>query len=88
MDNVVHGCDGGLGGVMMPKIHRVRYLCRADGFCHNCVAAAVVQSYTKIPASCTAEVPRMSYPRLFVCDYVTSKGPDGCSVIIERSVEV
>ena len=88
MDNAVHGCDVGLGEVMMPKFHCVRYLCRMVSFCHNCVAAVVLQRYTNIPSRCTAEVPRMSCPCLFVCDYVTTKGPDGCSVTVECSVEV
>ena len=77
-----------MGEVMMPELHCVRYLCRAGGFCHNCVAAVVLQRYTNIPAGCTVEVPIMSCPFIFVCDYVTSKGPDGCGVIIELSVEV
>ena len=88
MENAVHGCDSGLGEVMMPELHRVRDLCRACGFCHNCVAAVVLQRYTDIPACCTVGVPRMSCPCLFVCHYVTSKGPNGCGVIIENSVEV
>ena len=88
MENAVHGCDGGLGEAMMPELHCVRDLCRTGIFCHNCLAAVVLQSYTNIPARCTAEVPRMFCPCLFVCDYVTTKGTDGCSVIIERSVEV
>ena len=88
MDNAVHGCDGGLGEVIMPELHCVGYLCCAGGFCHNCVAALVLQRYTDIPSRCTAEVPIISCTCFFVCNYVTSKGPDGCSVIIERSVEV
>ena len=56
MDNVVHGCDGGLSEVMMPELHCVRDLCRANGFCHNCVAAVVLQRYSNIPAGCTVEV--------------------------------
>ena len=88
MDNAVHGCDGGLGDVMMYELHCVGDLCCTGGFCHNCVAAVVLQRYTNIPSGCTAEVPRMSCPCLFVCNYVTSKGYNGCGVIIERSVEV
>ena len=88
MDSVVHGCDGGLGEAMMSELHCVGDLCRAGGFCHNYVASLVLQRYTNIPARCTAEVPRIYCPCLFVCDYVTSKGSDGCSVIIEWSVEV
>ena len=82
MDNAIHGCDCGLSEVMMPEIHCVLYLCRLCGFCHNCVAAVVLQRYTNIPASCTAEVPRMSCPCILVCVYVASKGSDGFSVII------
>ena len=88
MEKAVHECEGGLGEVMMSELHCVGYLCRSGEFCHNCVAAVVLQRYTKIPAGCTAEVPIMSCPCLFVCDYVTSEGSEGCSVIIERSVEV
>ena len=88
MENAVHGCDGGLGEVMMSELHCVGDLCRAGAFCHNCVAAVVLQRYTNIPASCTTEVSRMSCPCLFVCDYVTSKVSYGCSVIIEGSVEI
>ena len=88
MDSVVHGCDGGLGEVVMSELHCVGDLCRAGGFCHNCVASLVFQRYTNIPARCTAEVPIMSCPYLFVCDYVTPEGSDGCSITIERSVEV
>ena len=88
MDNVVHGRAGGMGEVMMSELHCVGDLCRLGGFCHNCVAVVVLQRYTNIPSGCTAEVPRMSCPCLFVQDYVTSEGSDGCSVIIVRSVEV
>ena len=88
MDNAVHGCDGGMGEVMIPELHCVRYLCRAGSFCHNCVSVIVLQSYTNIPARCTAEFPRMYCLCLFVCDYVTTMGPDGCIVILERSVVV
>ena len=88
MENEVHGCDGGLGEVMMSELHCVRDLCRSGGFCYNYVAEVVLQRYTNIPSVCIAEVPIMSCPCLFVCDYVTSGGSDGCSVIIERSVEV
>ena len=88
MDNVVHGCNGGLGEVMMSELHCVGGLCSAGGFCHNCVAVVVLQRYTNIPAGCTMEVPIIFCPCLFVCNYVTSKGSNRCSVIIERSVEV
>ena len=88
MNNAVHGCDGGMSEVMMPELHRVRYLCRDCGFFHNCMAAVLLQLYTNISAVCTAEVPRMSCSCLFVRKYVTSKGPDGCGVIIEWFVEV
>ena len=88
MDNAVHGCDGGMGEIMMSELHCVGDLCCVGGFCQNCVAAVVMQCYTNIPDGCTAEVPRISCPCLFVCDCVTSEGSNGCSVIIERSVEV
>ena len=42
MDNAVHGCDGGLGEMMMSEIHCVGDLCHLGGFCHNCVAAVVL----------------------------------------------
>ena len=86
MKNEVHGCDGGLGEVMMSELHRVVDLCQSGGFCHNCVAAVVLQRYTNIPTGCTVEVPKMSCPYIFVCNYVTSKDTDGCSIIIERAV--
>ena len=82
MDNVVHGYEGGLGEVMMPELHCVGDLCRTGGFCHNCVAEVVLQRCTNIPSSCPAEVLIMSCPCIFVCNYVTSKGSDGCSVIL------
>ena len=56
MDNAVHGCDGGMGEVMMPELHCVRDLCRAGGFCHNCVAAVVFQCYTNTLSNPLAEV--------------------------------
>ena len=87
MENAFHGCDCGLGEVIMSELHRVGDLCRSGGFCHNCGAEVVLQRYTNIPAGCASEVPRMSCPCLFVCDYVTSKGSDGFSIIIERFVE-
>ena len=88
MDNAVHGCGGGMGEVMMSELHCVGYLCLSGGFCYNFVAAVVLQRYTNIPDRCTAEFPRMSCPCIFVWDCVTSKGSNGCSVIIERFVEV
>ena len=88
MGNAVHGCDCGMSEMMMPELHYVCDLCRACGFCHNCVAVVVLQRYTKIPSSCNAEVPRMSCPCLFMGDDVTTKRPDRCGVIIERSVKV
>ena len=88
MDNAVDGCYGGMGDMMMSELHCVADLCSSGGFCQNCVAAVVLQRYTNITYGCTAEVPRMSCPCLFVCDYVTSKGPDRWGVIIERSVKV
>ena len=88
MDNAVHGCDGGLGEVMMSELHCVRDLWRAGGFFQNFVAAVLLQRYTNIPSVCTAESPRISSPCIFVCNYVTSERSDGCSVIIKRFVEV
>ena len=88
MDNANHGCDGGMSEVMMPERHCVRDLCRACGFFHNCMEAVVLLRYTNIPSGFTAEVLRMSCLCIFLCDYVTSKGPNGCGVTIERSVEV
>ena len=88
MDNAVHGCEGGLGEVMMSKLQCVGDFSRSGGFCHNFLAEVVLQCYTNIPAGCTVEVPRMSCPYLFVCDYVTSEGSYGCSVTIEQYVEV
>ena len=88
MDNAVHGCDYGLSETMMPELHCVSDLCPVCGFCHNCVAEVVLQLYTNIPTSCTAEVPRMSCPCIFMCDDVTTKNLDRCGVIIERSVKV
>ena len=88
MENAFHGCEGGLGEVMMSELHRVRDLCQSGGFCHNFVAPVVLQRYTNIPFGCTTEVPIMSFPCLFLCDCVTSEWSDGCSVITERSVKV
>ena len=88
MENAVHGCDCGLGDIMMSEFNCIGDLGRSGGFCHNCVASVVLERYTNIPARCTAEVPRMSCPSLFVCDYVASEGSYGCSIIIERDVEV
>ena len=72
----------------MSEFNRVGDLGRSGGFCHNCVATVVLERHTNIPASCTVEVPIMSCPGIFVCDYVSAEGSDGCSVIIERDVEV
>ena len=88
MDNAVHGCDYGMGDMMMSEFNCVRELGRSGGFCHNCVASVVLERYTNIPVGCTVEVPRMSCPGLFVCNYVAAEGSNGCSVIIERSVEL
>ena len=73
MDNAVHGCDVRLGEVMISELHCVEDLCRAGGFCHNCVAVVVLQRYTNIPAGCTAEVPRMSCT-FFLCAIVSHTG--------------
>ena len=35
-----------------------------------------------------SNVPIMSFPYLFMCDDVTTKRPDGCCVIIERSMKL
>ena len=89
MDNAIHGCDCGLGEMMMmTEFNCVGYLGRLGGFCHNCVASVVLEHYTNIPAGCTTEVPRMSCPGLFVCNCVAAEGSNGCSVIIEQAVEV
>ena len=88
MENAVHGCDCGLGEIMMSEFNCVGYLGRSGVFCRNCVASVVLEHYTNIPASCNAEVPRISCPYIFVCDYVAAEGSDGCSVIIEWTVEV
>ena len=53
VDSAVHGCDGGLGEVMVSELHCVGDLCRMGDFFHNCVAAVVLQRYTNITASCT-----------------------------------
>ena len=88
MDNAVHWCDDGLCEVMMSVFYCVGDLGRSGGFFHNCVAPVVLERYTYIPASCTAEVPQVSFPGLFVCDYVAAEGSDGCSVVIEWAMEV
>ena len=88
MDNVVHWCDCGLCEVMMSEFYCVGDLGRSGGFCQNYVAPVVLERYTNIPAVCTVEVPRVSCPGIFVCDYVAAKGSDGCRVVIERAVEV
>ena len=88
MDNAVNWCDCGMGEVMMSELYFVGDLGRLVGFCHNCVAPVVLERYTDIPASCTAEVPRVSCPGLFVCNYVAAEGANWCSVVIERAVEI
>ena len=88
MDNAVHWCDCGLVEMMMSELYCVGELGRLGGFFHNCVALVVLERYTDIPASCTAEFPRVSCPGLFVCDYVAAEGSDWFSVVIERAVEV
>ena len=88
MDNVVHWCDCGICEVMMSYFYCFGDLGRLGGFCHNYVAPVVMERYTSIPAGCTAEVPLLSCPGLFVCDYVAAERSDWCSVIIERAVEL
>ena len=88
MDNAVHWCDCGLGEVMMSEFYGVRDLGRLVQFFHNCLAPVVLECYTNIPASCTAEVPRVACPNLFVCNSVAAEGFDWCSVIFELAVEV
>ena len=88
MENAVHWCDCGLYEVMMSELYCVGDLGLSGSFCHNCVATVVLESYTNIPAGCTAEVPRVSCTVLFVCDYVAAEGSNWCSVVIERAVEV
>ena len=82
MDNVVHWCDYGLCEVMMSEFNCVGDLGRSGGFFHYCVASVVLEHYTDIPAGCTVEVPRVSCPGLFVCDYVAADGSDWYSVVI------
>ena len=74
--------------VIMSELYYVGDLGRLGGFFHNCVALVVLERYTDIPAGCTAEVPRVSCPGLFVCNYVVAEGSDWCSVLIEQAVEV
>ena len=88
VDNAVHWCDCGLGEMMMSELYYVGDLGHSGGFCHNFVASVLLKRYTDIPADCTTEVPRVSCPGLFVCDYVAFKGFNWCSVVIERSVEI
>ena len=88
MDNAVHWCDYELCEVMMSELYCVRDLCRLGGFFHNCVTLVVLERCNNIPAGCTAEVPRVSCPGLFVCNYVASEGSDWYSIVIERDVEV
>ena len=88
VDNAVNGCDCGMGEMMISEFNCVGDLGRSGGFFHNFMASVVLERYTNIPAVCTTEVPKMSCLCLFVCNYVTAKDSDGCSVIIERSVEV
>ena len=72
----------------MSEFYCVGDLGRSGGFCHNCVALVVLERYTDTTAGCTAEVPRVSCPCLFMCNYVAAEGSDRCSVVIERAVEV
>ena len=88
MDNAVHWCDCGMCEVMMSEFYFVGDLGRSGGFCHNCVAPVVLERYTDIPSGCTAEVPQVSCPCIFVCDYVAAGGSNLCSVVIERAIEV
>ena len=88
MDNAVHWCDCGMCELMMSEFYCVGDLGRSGGFCHHCVAPVVLERYTDIPAGCTAEVPQVSCPCIFVCDYVAADGSNWCSFVIERAVEV
>ena len=72
----------------MSEFYCVRDLGHLGGICHYCAAPVVLEQYTYIPASCTAEVPRVTCPGLFVCDYFAYEGSDSCSVVIEWAVEV
>ena len=73
---------------MMTELYCVGGLYCACGFCHNGVAALVLECYSHIPTRCTAEVPRVSCPGFSVCDDVTPKRADGCCVVIEWAMEV
>ena len=88
MGNAVHWCDCGMSEVMMSEFYCVGELGLLGGFCHNCMVPVLLESYTNIPASCTMEVPQVSCPSLFVCNYVADEGSDWCSIVIERAVEV
>ena len=88
MENAVHWCDCGIGEVMMYELYCIRDLGRSGGFCHNCVASVVLERYTDIAASCTAEFPQVFCPGLFVYDYVAAEESNWCSVVIERAMEV
>ena len=88
MENAVHCCDCGLVETMMSEFYCVGDLGRSGGFFHNCVASVVLERYTNIPSSCTAEVLRVSCPGLFVWDYVAAKGSNWFSVTIERAMEI
>ena len=77
-----------MGEMMMSEFYCVGDLGLSGGFCHNCVASVVLERYTDIPDSWTTEVPRVSCPGLFVCDYVAAEGYNWCSVVIERAVEI
>ena len=73
---------------MMSELYCVGDLFRARGFCHDGVAVVVLERYTHKLTRCTAEVPRVSRPYIFVCNDVTPKRPDGCCVVIKRAMEV
>ena len=88
MDNAVHWCDCGVGEVMMSEFYCVGDLGRLGGFCHNCMAPVVLERYTETSDSCTAEVPQVSCPGIFVCDDVATEGSYWCSILVERAVEV
>ena len=42
VDNAVHGCDVGIGEIMMSEFHCVGDLCRSGRFFHNYVAVVVL----------------------------------------------
>ena len=73
---------------MMTELYCVGDLYCVCGFCHDGVTEVVLECYSHIPTRCTAEVPRVYCPCLSVCNDVAPKRDDGCSVVIERAMEV